>query len=178
MYPAECGEQLGRDPSKIGSAKSLVLKRFSGEGTLWDSSLPISLTLWDTPALFYAPTCPPPKWQGLESQPNRKNEGTVSRLFRTLLGPRELPGQGESIGDSSGIPGPKSSGDSCKGWAGVVISSPNSWITFFGGSQKGGFQKGGFGGCSPRNENRNEGTFAKTTLLEAALLSPNDPFWC
>ena len=61
-----------------------------------------------------------------------------------------------------------------------------------GGTQKGGFQKGGFGGCSPerkpergyvwmfprnekpergyirmfpRNENRNEGTFAKTTLL-------------
>ena len=30
----------------------------------------------------------------------------------------------------------------------------------------------------PRNENRNEGTFAKTTLLETALLSPNDPFWC
>ena len=30
----------------------------------------------------------------------------------------------------------------------------------------------------PRNENRNEGTFAKTTLLETALLSPSDPFWC
>ena len=28
-----------------------------------------------------------------------------------------------------------------------------------------------------RNENRNEGTFAKTTLHETALLSPNDPFW-
>ena len=28
----------------------------------------------------------------------------------------------------------------------------------------------------PRNENRSEGTFAKTTLLETALLSPNDPF--
>ena len=28
----------------------------------------------------------------------------------------------------------------------------------------------------PRNENRNEGTFAKTTHLETALLSPNDPF--
>ena len=25
---------------------------FSGEGTLWDSSLPVSLTLWDTPALL------------------------------------------------------------------------------------------------------------------------------
>ena len=55
MYPAECGEQLGTDPSKIGSSKSLVLKSFSGEGTLWDSSLPVSLTLWDTPALFTPP---------------------------------------------------------------------------------------------------------------------------
>ena len=27
VHPAECGEQLGRDPSKIGSSKSLVLKR-------------------------------------------------------------------------------------------------------------------------------------------------------
>ena len=53
MYPAECDEQLGRDPSKIGSLdKSLVLKSSSGEGPLWDSSLPVSLTLWDTPALF------------------------------------------------------------------------------------------------------------------------------
>ena len=63
------------------------------------------------------------------------------------------------------------------------------------------FQKGGFGGCSPgtktgarvhsdvppeqkpergyvrmfpRNENRNEGTFAKTTLLRNCLLSPTE----
>ena len=28
MYPAECGEQLGTDPSKNGSSKSLVLKGF------------------------------------------------------------------------------------------------------------------------------------------------------
>ena len=28
----------------------------------------------------------------------------------------------------------------------------------------------------PRNENRNEGTFAKTALLETALLSPSDSF--
>ena len=60
VYPTECGEQLGTDPSKIGSSKSLVLKSFSGEGTLWDSSLPVSLTLWDTPALFTPPTSPPP----------------------------------------------------------------------------------------------------------------------
>ena len=51
VHPAESGEQLGRDPSKIGSSKSLVLESFSGEGTLWDSSLPVTLTLWDTPVL-------------------------------------------------------------------------------------------------------------------------------
>ena len=62
MYPAECGEQLGRDPSKIGSSKSLVLKSFSGEGTHWDSSLLVSLTLWDTPVLF-TPPLPLPKGQ-------------------------------------------------------------------------------------------------------------------
>ena len=28
LYPTECGEQLGRDPSKHGSSKSLVLKSF------------------------------------------------------------------------------------------------------------------------------------------------------
>ena len=57
MYPAECGEQLaGRgDLSKIGSSKYLVLRSFSGEGTLWDSSLPVSLTLWDTLALSTPP---------------------------------------------------------------------------------------------------------------------------
>ena len=55
VYPAECGEQLGTDLSKVGSSKSLVLKSFPGEGTLWDSSLPVSLTLWDTPALFTPP---------------------------------------------------------------------------------------------------------------------------
>ena len=61
MYPTECGEQLGTDPSKIGSSKSLVLKSFSGKGTLWDSSLPVSLTLWDTPALCTPPLPLPPK---------------------------------------------------------------------------------------------------------------------
>ena len=55
MYPAECSEQLGRDPSKIGSSKSLVLKGFSREGTLWDSSPLVTLTLWDTPV-----PCTPP----------------------------------------------------------------------------------------------------------------------
>ena len=45
------------------------------------------------------------------------------------------------------------------------------------GFAKGWFPKGWFWRMFPRNENRNEGTFAKTTLLETALLSPNDPFW-
>ena len=60
VYPAECGQQLGRDPSKIGSSKSLVLKSFSAEGTQWDSSLLVPLTLWDTPALF-TPVLPLPQ---------------------------------------------------------------------------------------------------------------------
>ena len=66
MYPAECGEQLGRALSKLGSSKFLVLKSFSGEGTLWDSSLPVSLTLWDTPALF-TPPLPLPQCFGVKS---------------------------------------------------------------------------------------------------------------
>ena len=45
------------------------------------------------------------------------------------------------------------------------------------GFAKGWFPKGWFWRMFPRNENRNEGTFAKTTLLETALLSPNNPFW-
>ena len=28
VYPVECGQQLGRDPSNFGSSKSLVLKSF------------------------------------------------------------------------------------------------------------------------------------------------------
>ena len=63
MYPAECGEQLGRDPNKIGSSKSLVLKSFGVERTFWDSSLLVSLTLWDTPALF-TPPLPLPQKRG------------------------------------------------------------------------------------------------------------------
>ena len=39
VYPAECGEQLGRDPKK------LVLMTFWVERTFWDSSLLVSLTL-------------------------------------------------------------------------------------------------------------------------------------
>ena len=64
MYPAERGEQLGRDPQKIGSSKSLVLKSFWVERTLWDLSLPVSLTPWDTPALFTPPLPLPQKANG------------------------------------------------------------------------------------------------------------------
>ena len=48
--------------SQKGSSKSLVLKSFSGERTLWDSSLLVTLTLWDTPVLFYAPLPLSQKW--------------------------------------------------------------------------------------------------------------------
>ena len=41
---------LGQIPRKMGAPKSLVLKR-----RLWDSSLPVSLTVWDTSVL-----CAPP----------------------------------------------------------------------------------------------------------------------
>ena len=45
VYPAECGQQLRRDPFKIESSKCLVLKSLSGEGTLPKSSglIPSSL---------------------------------------------------------------------------------------------------------------------------------------
>ena len=54
VYHAECGEQLGRDPSKLGSSKSLVLMSFAGEGLL------VSLIFWDTPVLFTPPLPLPP----------------------------------------------------------------------------------------------------------------------
>ena len=41
---------------------------------------------------------------------------------------------------------------------------------------KGWFPKGWFRRMFPRNENRNEGTLAKTTLLRNRPLSPSDPF--
>ena len=53
MYPAECGEQLGRDPSKIGSSKIPCFVEFfffSGEGNTLGP-----LTLWDTPVLSTPP---------------------------------------------------------------------------------------------------------------------------
>ena len=46
---------LGEIPQKIGSSKFLVLKSFWVERTFWDSSLLVSLVLWDTPVLFVPP---------------------------------------------------------------------------------------------------------------------------
>ena len=61
VYPTECGEQLGRDPSKNGKSKSLVLKGFFWGGNtlgLVPSCRPHSLGYACT---FYAPTSPPLK---------------------------------------------------------------------------------------------------------------------
>ena len=85
VYPTECGEQLGTDPSKIGSSKSLVLKGFSGEGTLWDSSLPVSLTLWDTPALFTPPLPLPRKTSPGASGPVWPPENVSKKSFWDLF---------------------------------------------------------------------------------------------
>ena len=60
VYPAECGEQIGRDPSKIGSSKSLVLKSFSWERDtlgLVPASLPHTLGH----ALLFTPPLPLPQ---------------------------------------------------------------------------------------------------------------------
>ena len=56
--------------------------------------------------------------------------------------------------------------------------SAHGFPTYNRGFAKGWFPKGWFRRMFPWNENRNEGTFAKTTLLETAPLSPNNPFWC
>ena len=53
--PQSGANNLGEIPQKTGAPNPLFLKSFSGERTLWDSSLPIALTLWDTPVL-----CTPP----------------------------------------------------------------------------------------------------------------------
>ena len=60
----------------------------------------------------------------------------------------------------------------------TLVSEPLTPLSSYRGFAKGWFPKGWFWRMFPRNENRNEGTFAKTTLLETALLSPNDPFGC
>ena len=62
VYPAECGEQLGRDSQKNGSSKSLVLKSFWVERTFWDSALLVSLTIEFGIRLYFftPPTSLPP----------------------------------------------------------------------------------------------------------------------
>ena len=55
VYHAECIQQLGRDPSKIGSSKSLVLKSFFWTGNTLGLLPLVSLTFWDTPGLFAPP---------------------------------------------------------------------------------------------------------------------------
>ena len=60
VYPTECGQQVGRDPSKNGNSKSLVLKTlFIGGNTLGlvPSSLPHTLGYACT---LYAPSSPHP----------------------------------------------------------------------------------------------------------------------
>ena len=57
VLPAECSQQLGRAPSKRQSSESLVLRVVSQDGTLCDSSLPVSLTLSDAPHPYFPPTC-------------------------------------------------------------------------------------------------------------------------
>ena len=64
VYPAECGEQLGRDPSKNGSSKSLVSQSFSGEGTLWDSSCLLP-SHFGIRLYFVRPHCPSPEFRRL-----------------------------------------------------------------------------------------------------------------
>ena len=49
-------------------------------------------------------------------------------------------------------------------------------MTLFGGFAKGWFPKGWFRRMFPRNENRNEGTFAKTTLLRNRPFISQRPF--
>ena len=59
-----CGQQLRRDPSNNGSSKFLVLKRFSGEGTLWThpgqslSHVGIRLYFFGCSCTFYTPSSP------------------------------------------------------------------------------------------------------------------------
>ena len=73
------------------SSKSLLLKSLSGEGTLWDSSLPASLTLWDTPALFTPPLPLPqtlwvPRLETLGKSKGGLTKGGLSPKFSEKIG--------------------------------------------------------------------------------------------
>ena len=53
--PRSAANNLGEFPQKLGAPKLLFWRVFLVERTSWDSSLLVSLTLWDTRALFTPP---------------------------------------------------------------------------------------------------------------------------
>ena len=69
---------LGRDPSKIGSSKSLVLKSFPREGTLWDSSPLVTPHTLGYACTFYAPTSPPPIFEVIKKKTPLKRQCGIS----------------------------------------------------------------------------------------------------
>ena len=56
VYPAECGETNWERSLKIWELRISCFEEF------WDSSLLVSLTLWDTPVLFTPPLPLPQCW--------------------------------------------------------------------------------------------------------------------
>ena len=58
--PRSAANNLGEIPQNLGALNPLFWRVFGGEGTHWDVSLLVSLTLWDTPVLFTPPLPPPP----------------------------------------------------------------------------------------------------------------------
>ena len=75
VYPTECGQQLGRDPSKKWELRipcfELQRRAFSREGTLWDLSLLVFLTLYA--CALWAPTSLLPRNIPLRNGPLRVN---------------------------------------------------------------------------------------------------------
>ena len=62
--PRSAANNLGEIPKNLGAPNLLFLKSFRVERTFWDSSLLVSLTLWDTPVLFTPPLPLPKKGPG------------------------------------------------------------------------------------------------------------------
>ena len=58
-------------------------EEFLWGGTLWDSSLPVSLTLWDTPALFTPPLPLPQVWQKSDEKSDRSVRKSDRKLTKT-----------------------------------------------------------------------------------------------
>ena len=67
VYPTECGEQLGRDPSKNGSSKPLVSK-----GVFWGGN-----TLGLVPSCR-PPTSPPPS--NMSQEPSRSSSEKIVQM--------------------------------------------------------------------------------------------------